>query len=312
MFLRRLTEISNVIILLSKSDDRSPEETEVLRRSIKDQLSEANIQQFHFPQEKSRQGPFTVCSTPSEDDDNMDASLLMSSEYVQPLIQSELGSVVRQILEKDTAACLRHIAATKLVKAQSHLLHPPTPSSQQAVSNPLPASPHFRQSSPTLSPLSHTLPGLSPFIQAKIGDHTQQEERMVQIRLAKWASDLQRSLQNERKRFERLALDERAAWLNERLNEIPKDDSLQDQKSTSNVDRRQRLGSGLIDHQTLRNLNDPLGILQCNDLITERGWLVMQVAGGFGLLGALAMWIVKSASMEYEWNWTWWKGGQSH
>ena len=253
-----------------------------------------------------------MCSTPSEDDDNMDASLLMSSEYVQPLVQSELGSVVRQILEKDTAACLRHIAATKLVQAQSRLVHPSTPTFQQAVPNPLPASPNFRQSPSTLSSLSNTLPGLSPFIQAKVADHTQQEERMVQIRLAKWASDLQRSLQNERKRFETLALDERAAWLNERLNEISKDDSSQDQNSSCNGNRCQRPGSGLIDHHTVWNLNDPLGILQWNNLMTERGWLAVQVAGGFGLLGALAMWIAKSASMEYEWNWTWWRDGQPH
>lgn len=239
----------------------------------------------------------------------MDASLLMSSEYVQPLIPSELGIVIQQVFEKETAACLRHVAATKLVQARSCSPSPPTASAQRAVSHPSPISVSNGQASSSMNLISHKLPGLSPFMQAKLADHTQQEERMAQIRLAKWATDLQRSLQNERQRFEALARNERVGWLNERLHEITKDEPFQEQEKAVKGGRYDSRVSGLIDHRGVLNVNDPLGLLQWNNLMTEKGWLALQVAGGFGILGAMAMWIVRSFPTEHDWAWL--RGGDT-
>ena len=61
---------------------------------------------------------------------------------------------------------------------------------------------------------------------ARIADYTQREETMAQVHLAKWATDLQRSLQNERERYTAIARDDRAFWLTERLSECVDDGSL--------------------------------------------------------------------------------------
>ena len=312
IYLERLAMVTNVIILITKSDTLSPEETEVLRRSITEQLNHSNIRQFQFPSESARQPPFTVCSTPSDDDDNMDASILMSSDYIQPLIPSELGVLIKQVFEKDMAACLRHMAANKLVKScyGSMALTLPT-AVPRALSNPIPASPESSSSPSLQTMVMHAGIGISPFTQARIADHTQQEEKLAQLRLAKWAADLQRSLQNERARYETLAKGDRANWLHEKLEEVAEEDS-SSHISTSIKDpgrRHYRRQSGLPYQSSFVDRDDPLGLLQWNDFIKERGWVALQVAGSFGILGAVAVWVARSWSIDsYSvGDWSWWR-----
>ena len=303
--------LTNVIVLMSKSDARSSEETELIRRSIRERLQASNISQFQFPADAARQPPFTVCSLPSDDNENMDASLLMSSDYVQPLIPSELEILLPQIFEEETASCLRHLAATKLMQTQRHFFTTShLPPHSHAHSGPLSAtsaSPKTQTSEPMTNPAS---PGLSPFVQAKMADHTQHEERLAQIRLAKWAADLQRSLQNERQRYEALAQGERVAWLSQKLDEVSRE------KVSFGVGTAKRPGgqyrvrsSGMMYRHDSFNANDPLGLLRWNEIINQKGWVVLQVAGGFGVLGAVVVWMAKSWSLgDGEWSYGWWRG----
>ena len=332
VFLRHLAALTNVIPLIAKVDTASPEETEVLRRSMTDKLLHAQIKSFAFdPDNSTTSPPLTVCSAPSDDDDNMDASILMSPDYVQPLIPSELAILVQQVFSPENISRLRHLAAKKLVLAQgSRVLTTPT-TFPHSVSNPVSnyvsnypsTSSTSTASSPTTSQtiLSYTS-GLSPYVQARIADHTQREERYAQIRLAKWANDLQRSLQNERARYEAIMRGERAVWLSQKLGECVNDGSLVPVKGgTLAAPIGERLAPGKSEllrvsgHRGLLDAGDPLGLLRWNETMKRKGWIAFQVVGGFGVLGAVAVWAARAMGVGtdgYYWDWNWgWLGGKT-
>ncbi|MBE7179622.1 MAG: hypothetical protein INR71_00140 [Terriglobus roseus] len=62
--------------------------------------------------------PFAVSSAPGLDNDTMDASLLMSSDYCPPPVPSELQDLVQMMFDPENAAWLRHSSARKVVAWQ--------------------------------------------------------------------------------------------------------------------------------------------------------------------------------------------------
>lgn len=324
VFLERLASVTNVIPLIAKSDTLSHEEVEVLRRSIADRLRNAHIKPFIFNVDGARSPPFTVCSAPSDDNENMDASLLMSPDYVQPLIPSELSLLVQQMFEKDVSACLRHFAAMKLVHAHRGSLALTLPANfGRSASNTIYNGPAVSQIS-TGSPLGSSqttvtyAPGISPYVQARIADHTYQEEKLAQIRLAKWAGDLQRSLQNERTRYDAISRGERAIWLTEKLGECVNDGSLvpdqacalaaPSRKGTTETKSSPVYTPG---RYGLLDAGDPLGLLKWNEAMKRRGWIAFQLVGSFGILGAMAVWAARTWGIgtdgygSWSWSWSW-------
>ncbi|KAL6715615.1 hypothetical protein ACLMJK_006576 [Lecanora helva] len=299
--LRRLATITNVIPLVARSDTQSFEEAEMLRRSV--DLVQQDIGFFTFKPERSSL-PYAVSSAPADDNDTMDASTLMSPDYVQPLLPSELSMLVEQVFNPDRIACLRHLAAKKLVHAKGSdiftrtIISPPNPDS------PSPKSRFISNTSHTMIPYSRRL---SPYIEAQVSDHSQQQERLAHIRLAKWAGDLQRSLQNERARYEATARDERAVWLKERLKETAEDGALvSTQRSTTGAPITNILEAGRrpSPHGFL-DASDPLGLLKWNEVMKRRGWIAVQVIGSFGVFGAMAVWAARTWGASYlNWHWS--------
>lgn len=224
----------------------------------------------------------------------MDASLLMSPDYVQPLLSSDLTLLVQQIFDRQNISRLRHLAAMKLVR------HRTAPFPIQP-SSPLYFSPSSPSASQTLT--HYTNPSSSSYLQARITDHTLREERLAQARLAKWATDLQRGLHNERARYETLARGERAVWLTKRLGECVNEGSLVPAFASDSGKE------GLVQWRNV-DAGDPLGLVRWSELLRRRGWVVLEVVGGFGVLGAVAMW----AARGWEWDlgeggwWAWWVG----
>lgn len=319
IFLQRLTAVTNVIPLIAKSDTLSLEETEVLRRSI-DRLRHTEVKLFSFNSEDTpSRSPFTICSASSDDDENMDASVLMSPDYVQPLIPSELTALIQHVFDPDNIACLRHLAAKKLVHAQGSKIFSVPSSSLANASN----SAFAR---PTISPRSSTgqtiVPYMSPYNRARMTDHTQQEEKLAHIRLAKWAGELQRSLQNERARYEAIARGERAIWLTEKLVECGNDGAfvpIQEPSSSILLSDKGMIPTTsdpvrVPGHRGLLDAGDPLGLLRWNEAMKRRGWIAFQIMGTFGVVGAVAVWIARSWGMGSETYtiWTWeWLGGRA-
>lgn len=260
------------------------------RRSIAEQLGDADIQICIPIKEDMRPPPYSVCCTASSDDENMDASLLMSSDYVQPLLPSQLNLVLDQIFDKETISYLRYSASKKLLRAHGNVTHSITPAG------------------------SAYTKGMSPYLQARLKDHIQQEEKFAQIKLAKWASDLQRTLQTERAQYKTMMQEERAGWLVEKLEECQDIDGEPTSATTSAMTLRNdkmihgnRSRSSMRSRHSLTDADDPMGLLRWNEAMRKTGWLTIQIVGGFSVLGAMAMWTARTwgAGSEDGWLWEW-------
>lgn len=301
-YLRRLSQLTNIIPLVSRSDALTMEELTSLKENITSELQVNNIKVFPLGMSgedvylaNRPVAPYAISTDPSKGEDTMDASLLMSPDYVQPLLPSELTYLVSRIFERDTISWLRHSAAKKFIQWRSST----NIDKSQALYRPLTYSTSLVPSSsmlisPVGSPNSYTL--------ARVSDHTQREERMAQIRLSNWAADLTRSMQNERRQFEELKIAERAVWLTERLGECVQDGTIvpisrsgqgapsevvkhgQGNRTQSRRKRHGGLESGL-------DPSDPLGLLQLRDDVKRKAIFALRVVGSFGVIGGLALWM---------------------
>ena len=326
--MKALSGLSNIIPLISKADLLSPEQIETLKVETRTKFDITALPKLPAfgtsdPQKATNavSAPYTVSSAIGPDHETMDASLLMSPDYVQPLMPSELAVLVQQIFEMDVMSYLRHFAAKKLIAWGAN--HPEFTQSTKAASPPLSFSPRPSSlSSPLHCALSNSgvlvpfasdlslTPSSNGQAMIRLAEHAQHEERLAQVRLSKWASDLQSSLQRERERFEKLARGERAIWLVEKMSEEARDGRLcvLDQSGAllkaDIPDEAAKRWTCTTKHST----HDPLGLLRWSNSLKTRGWIALQVVGSFGMIGGLAFWLVKTwglTSAITEWTHGW-------
>lgn len=225
--------MTNVMPVIGKADRMTPEKLWALKHTLLTTLETLEPRPFHFATSASELRspgssdsptyPYAVSSALSADDDNMDASLMMSPDYIQPLLASDLAALTKRLFDPETAAHLRHTSARKLLQWRRSMAPPLTRGLSLPPQNPALHSTSTKITSSTSSALlpTHayipTISGLglltprpspSPFHLARLADHTDREERLTQVRLARWAGDLQRSLLNERERYAQLQRDE--------------------------------------------------------------------------------------------------------
>lgn len=416
--MERLSALTNVIPVIAKADTLSPSELVAVKTSILARLQTSSIKPFFFgkalddallavqglsiPQaspsasSEPRQYPFpnptypySISSNSGPDTDNMDASLLMSPDYVQPLLPSELAILVNQVFDPESIAWLRHSAAKKFLawRRRTKLLgdsfvfnglqqQPPqrgnlssasvglngaalnsmallpckvypltsiiasagssifSAASPSGVLVPRATSPFYLSNSQLNSNLQSPFPGSSPSLshsQLDALDHPTEfslarynyphgEQRLTEVRLAKWATDLQRSLRNERDRFEELQRDERARWLLERVGEEVASGNIVASPSTGSpradwaVVKR---GSGKEANKTMQRYGrangldsrDPLGLCDFSDEVRRRGFVLVKVLGGVSVIGAVMVAVVRACGIEAGlpegglWNW---------
>ncbi|KAL4870186.1 hypothetical protein BDV12DRAFT_195563 [Aspergillus spectabilis] len=306
----RLSAWTNVIPLIAKSDLLTPDQILNLKYAFHEKAATASLKPFHLFEDASTdidEPPFAVSSAKSNDDSIMDASTLMSPDYVQPLVSSDLAPLVQSLFDRENTAWLRHSAAKKLAQRQREMI------SRRQV--PLQNSALSFSSSPY---------GLAPsYAMARVSDYSRHEEKRARIQLAKWASDLQQSLQNERDRYVALAKGERAVWLTERLGECVVDGTLVPVTQTSGlcglrVPSDKSKGGVLIRTQNgqsveyhIANISplDPLGVVRWSEDLKQRGWAIVQIVGSFGVVGGLALWLAKTWGLSSrsfsEWRFDW-------
>lgn len=147
---------------------------------------------------------------------------------------------------------------------------------------------------------------------------------MSEIRVAKWATDLQRSLRNERDRFEELQRDDRAKWLLERVGEqvsrgtivaspggSPRADwavvRRGDEKDAKAGQRYNKAGG--VDSR------DPLGLCNLSDQVRKQGFVLVKVLGGVSVLGAIMVAVIRAcggeAGLPQSGWWEWVSGGEA-
>lgn len=302
----------------------SPDQVAASKEQINSQLQEADIRPFNFTPALSNsttplsECPHAVSSATGSDHDVMDASLLMSSDYVQPLIPTELAALVEQIFCQEGVSWLRHSAARKYVQWRKT----ETTSRPMDLYQPLTPRDSYTQvgASQVLAP---AFGSTSSFVVAKVADHTEREEQLARLRLANWAVDLQKSLDKERAGYERLARGDRAVWLTERLNECVQDGTLVPVSGRGNSASRsdgksRRHRGGPVRSMATKSMQhqDPLGLLEVAADLRRKGLVALEVLGSLSVIGGLALWISRHYwhFQPYEWvaaEWDkFWSGGR--
>jgi hypothetical protein len=323
-----LNDLSNVIALVARSDLLTVNEQQTIKEAVPSTLSALpRLPPFGMPpsDECIAYAPYTITSVNGPDLDTMDASLLMSSEYIQPLLPSELNILISNLFELDTVAYLKHTAAKKLLSW--HAAHPKltrvrSPSTAPSLHNSTLASPQLTSLStsgvliPQGSELS--LNTSNSYALARVADHSQREERLAQIRLSRWASELQLSLQRERERYERLARSDRALWLLQKMGEEVQDGRVVAADGTHAVVRREDAekvpGFNGRAREHVYETHDPLGLLAWRHSMRNKGWMALQVVGSAGVVGGLAFfWLAKTRGLSHTLNdwaqeWSAWLG----
>jgi hypothetical protein len=402
--MQRISCLTNVIPVIAKSDTLSAQQAIALKTTILTRLQTTSIQPFLFgkplddallavqslsiihPQlttGEPEQYPFTtptypyaISSTPGPDNETMDASLLMSPDYVQPLLPSELATLISQVFEPDSIAWLRHSAAKKFLAWRRRTTLPGNSFISQSLQQP--RSPttasvglnrvdmnskvfrllmnctliHYSGSAnssmfSTVSPsgvlvpqsgspfyasnLQSPFPGSSPslahsdlensthFSLARYNNSFGQSDRpLSELRIAKWATDLQRSLRNERDRFEELQRNDRAQWLLERVGEevsrgtivaSPGGSPRAEWAVVRHGDEKRSQAGQRYNKATGLDSRDPLGLCNLSDQMRRRGFVLVKVLGGVSVLGAIMIAMARACGVETAltqngwWNW---------
>ncbi|KAI1412925.1 Septin-domain-containing protein [Hypoxylon sp. FL1857] len=291
-YIRRLTSLTNVIPILARADSFSPEQLVMCKEQVAGQLREAGLNVFSFAPAGTQASttsvpniPYAVSSATGSDHEIMDASLLMSPDYVQPLMTSDLRYLVESLFSPNGISWLRHAAAKKYLEWRNT-----TPSRPRHLYRPLNAPRPVPSSALTRPPGNSTVPCSSLALTCLNDQHQYYDP--PQLRVVDWAADLQRSLAGERAQYEALARGERAVWLTEKLNECVQDGTLvavRKARGTSSAGVRKASRRGLS-RKTMQH-QDPLGLLQVTADLKARGWVALEVIGSLGVIGGLAFWL---------------------
>jgi hypothetical protein len=315
--LQYLCKWTNFIPLIGRADTVSPEALKQRKEQVVELLNHFKCEPYRLGElsDQPHQEPFAVSSAYGDDTDVLDASILMSSQYMPPLVPSELSTVVDCLLAADNMARLRHSSATKFllwrqenlgyhldlrkqgILQSPHLGYQTTEvtSSGSCVEDPskvvVPhsSSSYYRSASPAISDnsaLSGAVMETSTFALAQYNAEAQGTEPFRQVRLAKWAQDLQRSLNNERRKYQQMYNNPPAEWNSN------DDENAHAIITTKEGQRppRGRLGGdlGVIDPR------DPLGVLSFAQAFRRQGFFALQIMGGCGLVGAVAYWVMRN------------------
>jgi len=328
-YLRTLTPLTNVVILLSQSDLLTPSQITSLKSQLTSQLHESSLRLFAFHPDLNCPGGtgiYAISSAPSADHETMDASLLMSPDYVQPLIPSDLSLLVSDLFSAAGLARLRHVAARKFLSWRASQF---SLSSSACLS---PPPPPFSLSPGNGMGIAQSLTGdaaSTSYALARLADHARAEERRAQVRLANWAAELQKSLQRERERYAMMAREERAAWVKGVVGECVSEgvvspeelgqlvplreagsrnsrgrrrsrrerekerEALALRLHASSQSQSQSHRSRQHKHRYTNEPQDPLGLLHLASDLKHKGMLVLEVLGSVGVLGGLVIWVAR-------------------
>ncbi|KAK5111106.1 hypothetical protein LTR62_005305 [Meristemomyces frigidus] len=356
LLFQSLCKCTNLIPLLARADEQDAAATEVCRQQVQQAVEEMGVEVYDptrfdgLSQDahlESPSIPFAISSALSDDTETIDASILMSSQYLQPLVPSELNHLVAHLLHPENIARMRHRSATKvLFWRQAHLAPHATTSQQQQhhdnsfspqfghtlrsvpstnsvlaeeaskVLLPPSTANHYRSISPSTSARSSLQSGGAGEIMTASAtsanalaqynnEQTQAHGSHLpfrQIRLAKWAQDLQRSLDNERRRYREMYLHSRPSQRSSTDGADESAASATGDAETFLIPYSQRPAKGRLGGAiAVIDPRDPLGVLGFSQACRRHGWFALKVASGCGVLGALVWWTMRHWAEVQEW-----------
>ncbi|GAB7354344.1 hypothetical protein MBLNU459_g4854t1 [Dothideomycetes sp. NU459] len=332
--LRRLGSLTNLIPVIGRADSCSDEHIRDVKSAIRTGLAASRVKTFDF-QRINQQGmqapgpvtPFAVSSVLSDDSDIMDASVLMSSEYIQPLLPSELSDMVAHLFDPDNIQWLRHCAVKKFIQwrrenlGTSLLLHKQELNRLQTSrlasinrqgsvdSVPLSAVSSMASSPsgiliPYPSTVFHQSGARTPFsfsggdVQCHIGaldfgrsfGQNTTYDSLQRARLAGWALDLQHALQCERNELHGGSATSDPGLIQD-VSKLEQQITLTGRdigRSTKGKGRKSVPMSAV-------DIKDPLGVLAFGQRLSSTGRTALRLLGGCGV-ATLAVWMLR--------NWT--------
>ncbi|TQV92382.1 hypothetical protein V2A60_007073 [Cordyceps javanica] len=127
--LNRLQTVTNIIPLLARSDELDEPTIEECKQDLRNDIDERGIDIFSFGLLNGVDDHsciFAVSNATQAESDVMDASTLMNSAYIEPLLPTDLKDLVDNIFSLEGASRLRHSAAVKAVQwaQEQHRYHP--------------------------------------------------------------------------------------------------------------------------------------------------------------------------------------------
>ncbi|KLO88473.1 uncharacterized protein LW93_5645 [Fusarium fujikuroi] len=255
-YIKRAQRMTNVIPVLTRVDELAPEEIKHIKQQVVKSLVDKDVDYFSFagPDDSEETKCVYAVSTEAQPDyHTMDASTLMDSEYIPPLLPTDLGRLVDHVFSLDGSARLRHSAAVKCIQwRRDH--------GDNLLQNAL--------SSGAL--VSRSIPERA--MRLRSFRRTPSWDR---LELYNWANNLRQSLQSERLYH---LMEERAI-----SNAVAKQSSLvhvpgNGKKKTQSKKRKAPQPT----HQ------DPLGLLEMGGGLKQKGMLALEMVSSVGLVGLVA------------------------
>lgn len=259
---------TNIIPLLARSDELDEEELARSKELVRQQMSDNDLECFSFPTSEpgnssaSGMDIFAVSSLTKPDYDVMDASVLMDSGYVQPLVPTDLANLMENICSEDGSTWLRQSTATKCIKWRND--HPGEFAyfaSRTALT--------FRD--PAKCALSPVLT-VNPFVARRYWHR---------VEMSDWAEGLRRSLEAEQ--LDRMS--QRASDM-EAVRQWGARELVRQRKKGSKSSRPRPLTPNMV-HQ------DPLGVLHFASQLRRNARLVLELLSSLGIVGCFAAWLAR-------------------
>lgn len=257
--LSRLQKVTNIIPLLARSDELDSSSIEDCKSELRNDLDDRDIEIFSFEaldEHSTDTGIFAVSNTTQPDDDVMDASTLMNSSYIEPLLPTDLRRLVDNIFSLEGASRLRHSAAVKAVKwaHEQNRYHP----ADWALTRR-----SFNSGTSTIT--------IDPFFQMR---------DWRRLDASGWAQNLRQSLDSERIMT--------ATASSQLTNELIS-------KASGTLAKRhnRRAGSRRRRRASQTHDQDPLGLVRLAAQVKDTGAFAVELVGGIGVLGYLALCLIK-------------------
>ncbi|GAB7345189.1 hypothetical protein MBLNU457_3569t2 [Dothideomycetes sp. NU457] len=293
--LRQISRWTNVIPILSRSDQYCDEELRYTTDEIHSAFSYMDIKVFDFGtkdstahEEGSPNSVYAVSSSPGDNDDEMDASLLMSSDYIGPLLSSELPRLIQNLFDPEHMLWLRHTAVKKYLVWRREQLSNTFDLQAQADFQPILGivkRQHNRvPSSDSPSTISSNSGALVPYSdvsipQSPVPAPPQRPDSGSDFyrtaRLEKWAQDLQINLFGTQR---------------------PKHDLPVSEPSESKALTHRRQPAPPSSRPISFNADDPLNLFSLSNTLRTNLPLALRIVGIGSALGALAIYAMRNWS----------------
>ncbi|KAK6003942.1 hypothetical protein QM012_008792 [Aureobasidium pullulans] len=310
--LRRLSALTNIVPIIGRADTCQSDNLMDTKTAIRSRLEAAGIKTFTFQaadaQAVATSSPFAVSSALSEDTDNMDASELMSSEYVQPLVSSDLDQLVDRLFDPDNAQRLRHCAVKKFIQWRREYLKTSFDSHKRELRElALERLGCLQDAAP--SSISSVLSSPSGFLAPQMSTSSQRGSSPTPLKLVPAICttsqyDFGRCVDVYSLDRDSMNLPQWAYNL-----KVALDAETRERKQlTSGNDGQHKASSALVksgyeiphyvNPSGIDNLNrqDPLGLLALSQRLRIKRWSFLQLVGGCGAVATILVWVTR--------NWT--------